>query len=197
MLLAASVQSRKLGAYGDGGSRYRILDVGSWAGDIGGDGLKVVFNPSVVRLVGCLTVVSPMLARLNRSSLDAVVMCVMGVDTVIVLVRASEAGLGRRAWARVLDGGLDRGVVAVMGLTRRIVPRRRGIIRVPCAVAQVGAVCAAVVDQVVQFCCKRLVTDRVVVLHGQCYQSLGCRPGWCRAPMERYTKDIPGTQTPL
>jgi len=75
--------------------------------------------------------------------------CVVGVDTVAVLVGASKAGLSRRAWAWVLDGGLDRGVVAVIGVTRRFAPRRRSIVGISRTVAQVWAVCAAVVDEVV------------------------------------------------
>lgn len=62
LLLAASVQSRKLCANSDGGGGYGVLDGGSWAGDISSNGLEVVFNSAVVRLVGRLTVVSCMLS---------------------------------------------------------------------------------------------------------------------------------------
>lgn len=64
MLLPASVQRRELGTHSDCGCRYWVLDVGSWARYVGGDGLKVIFDSAISRLVCGLAVVSLMLARL-------------------------------------------------------------------------------------------------------------------------------------
>lgn len=59
-----------------------------------------------------------------------------------------------------------RGAIRLVSMARRIVPGRGGVVRVSCAIAQVGAVCTAIVDQIVQFCCRLSVTDRVVDVVG-------------------------------
>jgi hypothetical protein len=106
LLLPASVQRRELGTHSDRGCRYWVLDVGTWARYVGGDGLEVIFNSAISRLVCGLTVVSLVLARLYRSAVMAVAVSQVRIDAVVVLMRASEAGLGRWTRARVEDGCL-------------------------------------------------------------------------------------------
>lgn len=101
------------------------------------------------------------------------------------------------AWERivvVVRLTLNRGI-ALVSMARWIVPGSGSIVRVSCC-AQVWAVCTAVVDEVVEFCWRLLVTDAAVKGEGLCYQSRDYRLGWCRAPMERCTRGIPGTRTP-
>ena len=89
LLLAASVQGRELGTDSNGGCRYRVLDGGLWAWYVGNDGLEIVFDPTIARLVCGLTVVSLVLARLDRSAMMAVAVGQVGVvriDAVVVLV---------------------------------------------------------------------------------------------------------------
>ena len=175
MLLSASIQCGELCADSDGRSRYGVLDVGPRAWNVSSDGLEIVFDPAIARLVCGLAVVSLVLARFDRSGVVAVGMgevSVVRVDAVAVLVGTRETGLGRWTRARVQDRSLYRvvavvgmaldGIVTVVsmawsrgiglvGMARRIVPGRGIVVGVSCAIAQVGAVCTAVVDEIVEF----------------------------------------------
>lgn len=58
------------------------------------------------------------------------------------------------AWERivvVMRLALDRGI-ALVSMTRGVIPWSGSIVRVSCAITQVWAVCTAVVDEVVEFC---------------------------------------------
>jgi hypothetical protein len=118
LLLSASVQSRELCADHDSRSRYGVLNIAPRAGNISSDRLKIIFDSAIARLVCSMAVVSLVLARLDRSGVMAVGVSEMGVvcvGAVGVLVRTSEAGLGRWTRAWVENGSLDR-VVAVRSL---------------------------------------------------------------------------------
>ena len=62
LLLAASIQGGELCADSDSRSRYWVFDVGPRAWDVSSNGLEVVFDSAVARLVCSLTVVSFVLA---------------------------------------------------------------------------------------------------------------------------------------
>lgn len=132
-------------------------------------------------------------------------MRVVRVDAIAVLVRTREARLGRwtRAWVQdsglyrimtVVGMALDRIVtvvsvawsrgISLVGMARRIVPGRGIVVGVSCTIAQVGAVCAAVVDEIVEFGCD-FVSDRqsgrdggVCVTKVQVSASAGVKAQW-------------------
>lgn len=132
-------------------------------------------------------------------------MGVVRIDTVAVLVRTREAGLGRwtRAWVQnsglyrvmaVVSMALNRVVTVVsvawsrgiglVSMARRIVPGRGIVVGISCAIAQVGAVGAAIVDEVVEFGCE-FVSDRqsgrdggVCVTKVQIAASAGVKAQW-------------------
>ena len=60
-------------------------------------------------------------------------------------------GMARKRIVVMVDLTLNRGIALVI-MARRVVPGSGGIVRVSCALAQVWAVCTAVVDEVVEFC---------------------------------------------
>lgn len=97
-------------------------------------------------------------------------MSIVRVDAVGVLVRTRKTGLGGWTRAGVQNGGLYRVMavvgmalnrvvtvvrvarsrgISLVGMTRRIVPGRGIVVGISCAIAQVGAVCAAIVDEVI------------------------------------------------
>lgn len=76
---------------------------------------------------------------------------------------------------------LNRGI-ALVSMARWVVPGSGSIVRVSCC-AQVRAVCTAVVDEVVEFCYRLLVTDGVVgrsvcVTKVEISASAGVEPQW-------------------
>jgi hypothetical protein len=139
-----------------------------------------VEDGSLYRVVAVVGLTLDRVVRVMRLALDRVVtMMRLALDGIVILMSMT----------------LSRGI-GLVSMARRIVPGSGIVVRVSCAIAQVGRVCAAVVDEIVQFCCCLSVTGGVVEAGDWCYQNSSFRLGWCRALVERYTKGIPGIQTP-
>jgi hypothetical protein len=190
LLLSASVECRELCADHDSRSRYGVLDIASRAWNVSSDRLEIIFDSAIARLVCGMAVVPLVLARLDGSGVMAVGVGEMGVvcvGAVGVLVRTSEAGLGRWARAWVENGSLDRVMavrslaldrvvtvvsmarsrrVCLVSMTRRIIPGRGVVVGISCTITQVGRVGTAIVDEIVQFRWDMSVTDRVVEMVG-------------------------------
>jgi hypothetical protein len=139
-----------------------------------------VEDGSLYRVVAVVGLTLDRVVRVMRLALDRVVaMMRLTLDGIVILMSMT----------------LSRGI-GLVSMARRIVPGCGSVVRVSRTIAQVGSVCATIVDEIVQFCCCLSVTDRAVGAGVWCYQNSSFRLGWCRALVERYTKGIPGIQTP-